>query len=87
MTRLRVQILDLGKSLAAGAALGILTTSTMNLLPLDWWLESALAAALGATLLLVIPQWVVPTWTDPTGSLRRNLGKRLPSLLHSRWLD
>ena len=87
MTRLRVQILDLSKSLASGTTLGILTTTTMLLLSLDWWLESALAAALGATLLLVIPQWVVPTWTDPTGSLRRILGKRLPSPLNSRWLD
>ena len=87
MTRLQVRLLDLGKSLASGTALGILTTSTMFLLPLDWWLESTIAAGLGVMLLLAIPQWMVPTWTDPTGSLRRALGKRLPSPLHSRWLD
>ena len=87
MTRLNFRLLDLGKSLAAGTTIGILTTSTMLLLSLDWWLESSVAAGLGAMFLLLVPRWVAPTWTDPTGSLRRNIGRRLPSALHSRWLD
>ena len=87
MTRLNFRLLDLGKSLAAGTTIGILTTSTMLLLSLDWWLESSVAAGLGAMFLLLAPRWVAPTWTDPTGSLRRNIGRRLPSPLHSRWLD
>ena len=88
MTRLHVRILDLGKSLAAGAALGILTTTTMLLLSLDWWLESTIAAALGATLLLMIPQWVVPTWTDPQVPCAETLASGCPlSCILGGWIE
>ena len=86
MARLHIKLWDLGKALSAGLTLGVLTTATMLLLPLHWWLESALAAGLGAIVLLTVPSWIAPTWTDPSGSLRRNIGRRLPSPLHSRWL-
>ena len=87
MTRLRLTMGELWRSLAAGMTMGILTTATMLVLPLHWWLESAIAACLGALLLLIVPKWVAPAWTDPSGSLRRNIGMRLPSLVRSRWLN
>ncbi len=87
MIRLDVKFTELARSLSSGTTLGILTTSAMLLLPLEWWLESTLAAGLGGLVLLVIPQWVAPKWTDPSGTLRRNIGKRLPSPLQSQWLD
>jgi PST family polysaccharide transporter len=87
MIRLDVKFTELARSLSSGTTLGILTTSAMLLLPLEWWLESILAAGLGGVVLLVIPQWVAPKWTDPSGTLRQNIGKRLPSPLQSQWLD
>ena len=86
MTRLQVTLGQMLTSLWAGTALGLVTTITMLLLPLEWWVESAIAATLGALLLMAFPHWSAPAWTDPTAALRHNLGQRLPSVFQSRWM-
>ena len=86
MQRLRLNLVQLGTSLRAGIAMAIVTSGLMMMLPLTWWLEAALSAALGASLLLLYPSWIAPHWTDPNGNLRSVLAQRLPSGLRSRWL-
>ena len=55
MRRLGLRVAQLGKALRAGLGLSLLTTGTMLLLPLVWWQEAAVAASLGAVMLVLAP--------------------------------
>ena len=87
MRRLGLRLAQLGTALRAGAGLALLTTGTMLVLSLTWWQEAAVAATLGAAMLLLVPAWIAPAWTDPQGTLRASLGRRLPAPFQSRWDD
>ncbi|MGB1100644.1 MAG: lipopolysaccharide biosynthesis protein, partial [Flavobacteriales bacterium] len=87
MRRLGLRLAQLGTALRAGIGLALLTTGTMLALSLTWWQEAALAAALGAGMLLLVPAWIAPAWTDPQGTLRASLGRRLPAPFQSHWDD
>ena len=85
MRRLGLRLAQLGTALRAGIGLALLTTGTMLALSLTWWQEAALAAAVGALMLLLLPAWIAPAWTDPQGTLRASLGRRMPAPFRSRW--
>ena len=85
MRRLGLHLAQLGTALRAGVGLALLTTGTMLVLSLTWWLEAAVAATLGAGMLLLVPAWIAPAWTDPQGTLRASLGRRIPAPFRSRW--
>jgi len=87
MRRLGLRLAQLGTALRAGAGLALLTTGTMLVLSLTWWQEAAVAATLGAAMLLLVPAGIAPAWTDPQGTLRASLGRRLPVPFQSRWDD
>ncbi len=86
MKRLCIGMGDLGKVLRAGVALALLTSGWMLGLTLDWWVEALLTALIGGAGLLFVPSWVAPSWTDPDGTFRESLGRRMPGPWQKRWL-
>jgi hypothetical protein len=86
MHRLQLRASQLAISLRAGLVLAILTSGWMLGLSLEWWVEALHGAFLGVMILLVSPNWIAPSWTDPDGTFRANLGKRLPAMFRRSWL-
>ena len=85
MKRLRIGMGDLGKALQSGIVLALLTSCSMLGMQRDWWVEALLAAMVGAGSLLYVPTLVAPSWTDPDGTFRAGLGRRLPGPWRKRW--
>lgn len=84
--RLNLSLRELGTSLQAGFWMAVLTSGLMIAVDWPWWIEACAAAGIGLTLLLVVPRWVAPHWTDPEGTLREDLGARLPQVVSRRWI-
>ena len=85
MKRLRIGMGDLGKALQSGIVLALLSSCSMLGMQRDWWVEALLAAMVGAGSLLYVPTLVAPSWTDPDGTFRAGLGRRLPGPWRKRW--
>ena len=83
--RLQFGLRSLTRSLQTGVFLALVTSSLMVGHFLPWWLEAFLAALAGALLLAFHPPLVAPAWTDPTGSFRKSIASKLPSVLSNRW--
>ena len=86
MHRLQIRAFQLALTLRAGLVVAILTSGWMVGLSLDWWVEALHGAFLGVMILLGSPIWIAPSWTDPDGTFKASLGKRLPAMLRRSWL-